>query len=247
MLNDYLAHYGVLGMKWGVRNAETQRKYSGSSRKSNTKKLTSRILTTTGNVVKTGADKAISKVSDANQHRKEVKSIAKSVGTKRRDMREFKKLRKQTLNAHDPELVEKGMHTLTDSELDLKLTRLNTEKQVRDLAAAKRNSALETQRKTEEVRKARKERRNSGLVAGLLKTTYNATVNYAGKKAVDSLFEGLSNNTARVSKKVEVKSPRVNTEAQQSAVDHGKTIAAEVLNVETIITDPKRQLPSGKK
>lgn len=27
--DEFLAHYGVMGMKWGVRNAETQRKYAG--------------------------------------------------------------------------------------------------------------------------------------------------------------------------------------------------------------------------
>lgn len=27
--NEYLEHYGVPGMKWGIRNAETQRKYAG--------------------------------------------------------------------------------------------------------------------------------------------------------------------------------------------------------------------------
>lgn len=241
MRNDYLAHYGVMGMKWGVRNAETQRKYAGASGRSKTKKVANRALTATGRVIRTGAGKAVGRVTAAHRNRKEVKALAKSVGTTRRGMKEFKKLRTQTLRAHDPELVERGMHTLTDSELNLKLTRLNTEKQVRDLAASKRNSVLDTQKKAEEVKKARKERKNASLGATLIKTTYNATVNYAGKKAVDTLFGDLEKKTAKVAKKKQGSS----TSAQEAA-SAGQSVVADVLNVETMSSDTKR-LGSGKR
>lgn len=94
MSNEYLAHYGVPGMKWGVRNAETQRKYAGGSG------ITRRI-----------------------KNRRSKAKMARNA-----------KLRRQALKSHDPKKVAKGMHLLSNAELDRKLKRLKTEDEVLTLA-----------------------------------------------------------------------------------------------------------------
>lgn len=233
---DYLSHHGVKGQKWGVRNAETLRKYAGPTGRQKTVD-TSKKLSSVGRFVAAGAARLGRRVSERHANRKEVKAIAKSLGVNRRKMAAFKRLRTQTLRSHDPAVVERGMHTLTDSELNLKIQRLNTEKQVSDLVAARRNAALETNRKVEEARAARKNRRASGLGATLIKSTYNATVNYAGKKAVDSIFK----------KRKDGKSDS-NPEKQQVAVNEGQTVAAEVLSVKTLpdTDSDKKAGKSGK-
>lgn len=60
---DYLAHYGVLGMKWGVRNAETLRKYAGEKGRT----LKNRTKT---NMERTRASRNRSQLSDAELDRR---------------------------------------------------------------------------------------------------------------------------------------------------------------------------------
>jgi len=236
---EYLAHYGVQGQKWGIWNEETRRKYMGGGsarRKARTDKdLKARFAKKSGAI----ARKPIVAASEALRQRKETKAVAKEQGIKRGQMKAFQQLRKDTLRSHDPEVVERGMHTLTDSELTAKIVRLETEKKVRDLANTNRQTKLDNAKKSEEVKKAAKERKAAGLGSQMLKSTYNATVNYAGKKAVDSLFAGIP---SKPGKKTVTTSNR--SESVSEATTAGETIAAEVLNVETI--HESKKFPKGK-
>lgn len=235
----FLEHYGVPKMRWGVWNAETARKYAGrfgrtlkAKRSTKTDKdLKARI----GGKVSEKASKTVDAIKEKRQAAKETKAVAKEQGIKRGQRKAFDTLRKETLRSHDPEAVAKGMHTLTDSELTAKITRLEQEKKVRDLANAKKQASLDNAKKAEEVRKAEKDRKASGMGAQLLKSTYNATINYAGKKAVDTVFESAGIKTK--GKKTDDKSAESTSDKGESvnkATSAGKEVVAEVLSVETV-------------
>ena len=186
MRDDYLAHYGVPRMKWGVRNAETLRKYAGpKGRTSKSKKET--IRSRIGSVGSTLKTKAVSSARTRIENRRQVNRLYKENSTEK-GRKEFDRLRKKTLRSHDPSVIERGMHTLTDSELDIKIERLNKEQKVRDLVQSNKASNADLRVKQENAKKAAREAKAASLPAKLLTTTYNATVNYAGKKAVDHMF-----------------------------------------------------------
>lgn len=179
--DDYLQHYGVVGMKWGVRNAETQRKYAGGKGR---KKSSSAKKVSASSAVKSrissGAARVKGSVADKIDQAKAERARREETGLSRKD---YNKLRTKTLRSNDPAEVVKGMSTLTDKELSTKLDRLTLEKQLRDLSAdvtIKESSAAKAK---EEALRATKERRNSGFAAKSLTTVVN-TVAGVGKAYV---------------------------------------------------------------
>lgn len=261
--SEWLEHHGVKGQKWGVRNKDTLRKYAGPigrSIKGKFDKFNKNRPHPLNNV-----KNELARRSAANKQSSDMaKAYAGGKYAHPKKYKAFMETRAQTLRAHDPELVAKGMHTLTDSELKDKISRLEQEKKIRDLADAKQKAATDRAVAIENYKKAQKEAKASGIGMKLLTTTYNSTVNYAGKKAVDTAFKSLGiddkdsgkdkkdNNTTSDSESPKSSSTTSSkssstsssssgsskegsySQSQQRARDVGESVAAEVLSVETV-------------
>ena len=132
---DYLKHYGVMGMKWGVRNAETQARYAGGNR---AKKAISKAASKTAKAAGNVTSSAKKKLKNRIQTYRENKKIAKSLGYKK--VSEYKQARLMALYSHDPATVARGMKTLTDKELANKVKRLSEEKKIINLIPPKTKS-----------------------------------------------------------------------------------------------------------
>lgn len=132
---DYLQHYGVMGMKWGVRNAETQARYAGANR---AKKAISKAASKTAKAAGNVTSSAKKKLKNRIQTYRENKKIAKSLGYKK--VSEYKQARLMALYSHDPATVARGMKTLTDKELANKVKRLSEEKKIINLIPPKTKS-----------------------------------------------------------------------------------------------------------
>lgn len=205
--SNHLAHYGVKGMKWGVWNEETQRKYSGGlGRASNAMKaklskagssasggaravaaFSKRKMSAMGAKVNamTSNSKAKREYKKAQKH--EIAEQRKELGMSRA---KFDKLREKTLKSHDPRVIERGMHTLTDAELNAKLDRLEREERVSKIATSK-----ETRLANE--RKARQEAFNSNLLVKMGKSYADKYVN--GK--IDQILNGVGTNQVKKAEK----------------------------------------------
>lgn len=133
-----LAHYGVLGMKWGIR--KDRRSSSGRVKKSK---------------------------------RAEAKRKAEAAKLKRSQ----EKLRKQALESHDPEVVAKGMHLLTDEELGMKIKRLTEEHKVDN---------IRYENKQREISIAQQTKRGKNIAEKYGDAVVNQIVTDAAKTTVNS-------------------------------------------------------------
>lgn len=221
MDEEYLAHYGVKGMKWGVRH-DRRSSGSGSGRVSRALK---RGFRTAGGAVKKGSSRVAgiiaNKAKASITKRKELKEVAKDAGysTNVKGMREFNALRNKTLSSHDPATVAKGMHTLTDSELRKKMDRLKLESQVHDIVNDNNRKAYEQANRAEQLKKARNEARASGILGKAATTIVTSVGTYAGKKAVDSALGKIKNIVAQTDATADTSN---GSEKKPQAVSTGK-------------------------
>lgn len=175
--DDYLLHYGRKGMKWGVWNAETAARYAGGTGRKRVSKGDD--SDGVGSIL---IKRAANSVSTRLAKRRAVSIRREELGIKSRKARKaFDKLREETLASTDPEVVAKGMRTLTDSELGEKIARMEKESAVTKLANEQARDRIETDTKEEQRKFITKQRKATGIGGTLVKT--------AGVKALDTAHD----------------------------------------------------------
>lgn len=146
--DDVLEHYGVRGMKWGVRK-DRKKSGGGSSRKSSDKK--SIIKGVSGESVKKVASKAsstaVSKVKDFVKERKEKRQAAKAEAEKQKEKQKpladaLEKHKKQSSNTVNPKYKD-----LTNDDLRALNERMRLEREYDDLTSARKKQNQTTSQK----------------------------------------------------------------------------------------------------
>ena len=148
--DDYLVHYGVLGMKWGIRkererSAEAKRKLNKLSDKAVISAETGKMTAKKYNKTMKKAVKLSREYQDSlNKLRKDSLSLARK--TRENNLKELQKLddrrmkfRKERGITQDSvrKLTTKSISEMSDAELKSRIARLQLEKQFRDLSPAK--------------------------------------------------------------------------------------------------------------
>lgn len=280
--SEAIAHHGVKGMKWGVWNAETRAKYLGGLGR----KLSSGVKKRAESAKVTVSAFANKKVSDLKasheakktakvEQREAEKANREEAARQRKELGmpalKYNQLRETTLASHDPAVIAKGMHTLTDAELDKKLDRLKKEDQVSKIATDRATRKHQEHKARSEAIQANPvykigakavgnalKKMSKGLVD--INAANNNKNNNGSDKAEDKKSEESPKQvkTVKVKKKTTssrvkdaswkaVENERINSAKASSAAARGQrlltdgTIRAEIIDVQTVPSNSEKQ------
>ena len=170
--DEFLAHHGVKGMKWGVRRTAAQLGHATVK----IGKATVKVAKGTANTVVKGRAK-INSIRTKRAAAKEVKKDTKKeeLTDERRKIADAYKIASNTRSART---LSKHMGVLTDAELNKRIDRLKKENEVREMAAKERERGRSWISKSLE---------NSAKTSFSNVTTYGMTK--LGKHMVDGLLD----------------------------------------------------------
>ena len=247
-----LAHHGVLGMKWGKHNEETMRKYGELGPK--TERKTSASDTASDSTKKPSlAKRGFEAIKKNRQAKKDAKAAEEQrIKEQKQEEEEFiskygmtkekyEAVREATLNSHDPQVVAKGMHLLTDEELRAKIERLETEEKLQGIANREKqakiaNKKAELDQKKQTLPYRLGERAANAIVdTAVNKITQNAVAPIAsaagkalgdsGAKAIEALKKSLPEQKETVQKAIDDTKEEIREIKQETATKREQAAA----------------------
>lgn len=177
--SEFLAHHGVLGMKWGIRKDGKPQGWQGSVGNAAKKvgKATIKVAKGTGKTIVKGRAKVKEIQAKRNEKKRleEARNNELNLEDKRRKVEASYKIASTTRSAR---ALSRNMGVLTDAELNKRIERLKKENEVREMAAKERERGRSWVSRALE---------NSAKQSFSNVTTYGMTK--LGKQAIDGLLD----------------------------------------------------------
>lgn len=173
--NSYITHHGIKGMKWGIRNADTLRRYSGGTKSPRKKaSLLDRFRQKAKKPTRVNRQSTKSNVLSTRQSRP-TSTASSADSQKSQDVERARKIALTTTSASE---LYKYSALLSDSELNARISRVNS------LQNLQRMSATEKAANRSAVLKF------MGEVGGSsAKSLANYALTKVGKRAIDSVLD----------------------------------------------------------